>query len=261
MHYKTVFLSDVHLGWKNCQAEKLLHFLRSMTCDKLYLVGDIVDLWALRRHWFWPESHNAIVRELIILAESKTQVFYVVGNHDPMLTYVPSLKLGEIQAQSFATHETGTGKKLWIVHGDCVDLRLHYGRWQALIGGGFYYATQWANRLQKKALSLVGHHGQWSLYQYIKTHLPQAVEVIERFERMMAEETQKRGFDGVVCGHIHHANVRTYHGIDYYNCGDWIDSCTVLVEHCTGDLSLLRWSEMLEHQNEKKKRLKIFTRS
>jgi len=121
-----------------------------MTCDKLYLVGDIVDLWALRRHWFWPESHNAIVRELIILAESKTQVFYVVGNHDPMLTYVPSLKLGEIQAQSFATHETGTGKKLWIVHGDCVDLRLHYGRWQALIGGGFYYATQWANRLQKK---------------------------------------------------------------------------------------------------------------
>lgn len=260
MRYRTVFLSDVHLGSRNCQAEKLLQFLRTMTCDRLYLVGDIVDLWALRRHWFWPESHNSIVRELITLAEGHTEVVYLVGNHDPMLHYIPSLKFGEIQAQAFATHETVTGKRLWVVHGDCVDLKLHYRRWQALIGGGFYCAAQWANRVQKNLFSLTGRTRQWSLHQYIKTHLPQAIEVIERFERMMAEETLKRGYDGVVCGHIHHANVKTHGGIHYYNCGDWVDSCTVLVENFAGELNLVQLHDILENQMERKKRLKIFAR-
>jgi UDP-2,3-diacylglucosamine pyrophosphatase LpxH len=251
--YRTIWLSDVHLGTAGCKAEFLVDFLKRNECETLYLVGDIIDGWKLRGSWFWPQEHTNVVRKVLTKSKRGTKVYYVTGNHDEFLRKFVGykLELGNIKVVNELVHTTADGRKLLVLHGDFFDVITRYHKWLALAGDFAYEATMAANYWFNKARRMAGLP-YWSLSAFAKDKVKGAVNVISQFEDAVARECKRRGLDGVVCGHIHHAEIRDIHGITYHNCGDWVESCTALAEDFNGKLSVIRWVE-IGHLNESPK--------
>ncbi len=240
--YRSVFISDTHLGTRGCRAEFLAHFLKSISCENLFLVGDIIDGWRLKRSWFWDKHHDKVLRRVLKFARNGTNVVYVPGNHDEMLRkYVPlGVEICGVKMQLEAEHVTAAGKRLLITHGDAFDSVVRHAKVLALLGDWAYTVALGVNRYFNMVRSRLGYP-YWSLSAWLKLQVKEAVKAIDRFETALADDAKARGFDGVVCGHIHHAEMRMVNGVMYLNDGDWVESCTALVEHMDGTLELVDW--------------------
>jgi UDP-2,3-diacylglucosamine pyrophosphatase LpxH len=248
LRYRSVFISDTHLGTRGCRSDFLADFLERMRCEKLFLVGDIVDGWRLRKVWFWDDNHDRVVRSILQHARSGTDVTYVPGNHDEMFrAWLPAasdphtFEVAGVEVRREATHVTADGRRLLILHGDEYDGVVRYAKILAHIGDGAYTTALVLNRWFNSLRRVLGYP-YWSLSQWLKRQVKEAVKAIDRFETALSADAARRGFDGVVCGHIHHAEVRPINGVLYCNTGDWVESCTALVEHHDGRLELLDWA-------------------
>ncbi len=239
-HWRTVFISDVHLGTPGCQAKALLAFLKAHPSDRLYLIGDIIDGWQLRRRWYWPQSHNDVVQKILRRARKGCKVTFIPGNHDEFARHFLGHKFGGVDVVEDAIHTTADGRKLWIIHGDHFDGVIQYAKWLAYLGDNLYEFTL---RLNTHLNSLRARLGlpYWSLSQYLKHRVKSALNYVLRFEGAVAAEARKRGLDGVVCGHIHRAEMRDIDGTLYCNDGDWVESLTAIVEHHDGRLQIVQW--------------------
>ena len=249
-HYRTIWISDVHLGTAGCKADHLVDFLKAHTCDTLYLVGDIVDGWKLTGGWFWPQEHTNVVRKILTKAKRDTQVVYITGNHDEFLRKFVDyrLEIGNMRLANEAIHITADGRRLLVTHGDFFDVITRYHKWIAMAGDALYENTMRFNYWFNRGRSLLGMR-YWSLSAFAKQHVKTAVNVVSTFEESLARECRRRKLDGVVCGHIHHAEARNIDGVDYYNCGDWVESCTALAEDQNGKIHVIRWVQ-LDHLNQ-----------
>jgi UDP-2,3-diacylglucosamine pyrophosphatase LpxH len=240
--YRTIWISDTHLGTRNCKAEFLLDFLRNTESDTLYLVGDIIDGWAMKRSWYWTQSHNDVIQKFLRKARKGTDVVFITGNHDEFLRKFGKHQFGRITMAAQAFHKTADGKRLLVLHGDQFDNVMKYARWLALLGDQAYEFALWVNRWFNHYRLKMGYP-YWSLSAYLKHKVKNAVNFISSFEETVVRESKHSNVDGVVCGHIHHAELRTIDGVIYGNSGDWVESCTALVEHFDGRLEVLRWTE------------------
>lgn len=238
--YRSIFISDLHLGTAGCQAGPLLEFLKAHPSDHLYLVGDIIDGWQLRKRWYWPQSHNDVVQKLLRRARKGCRVVYVPGNHDEFARQFAGHSFGGIEVAQEAVHVTATGQRLWVVHGDYFDGVVQCAKWLAHVGDTLYEFTL---RLNRHLNHLRGRLGlpYWSLSAYLKHKVKKALNYVTDFERAVAHEARRRGHHGVVCGHIHRAEMRDIEGVLYCNDGDWVESRTALVEHHDGRLELVHW--------------------
>jgi UDP-2,3-diacylglucosamine pyrophosphatase LpxH len=243
--YRSVFISDTHLGTRGCRSDFLADFLRQTTCQHLYLVGDIIDGWCLRKSWYWDENHDEVLRLILKHARHGVEVTYIPGNHDEMFRswLNVGLEIAGIRLRQEAVHTTANGKRLLIIHGDEFDSVVRYARFLALLGDGAYAAALVCNRWFNGVRRRLGYP-YWSLSSWLKRQVKEAVKAIDRFEVALAHEARSRGFDGVVCGHIHHAEMREVNGVLYINDGDWVESCTALVEHHDGRLELIEWATL-----------------
>jgi UDP-2,3-diacylglucosamine pyrophosphatase LpxH len=238
---RAIFVSDVHLGTRGCKAEFLLDFLRAHEPEVLYLVGDIVDGWALRRSWHWPDAHEAVVAELLRKARHGVRVVYVPGNHDESLRPHLGTYAG-IEVVREAEHVTADGRRFLVIHGDEHDAVVRNARWLALVGDVGYQAATHVNHWLNWGRRLLGLP-YWSLAGFLKRNVKEALAFIDDFETDIARKAKQRGFDGVVAGHIHQACLREVEGITYANDGDWVDSCTALVEEPDGTLRVVDWMQ------------------
>jgi UDP-2,3-diacylglucosamine pyrophosphatase LpxH len=240
--HRAIFLSDIHLGTRGCQATLLLDFLKKNESEHLFLVGDIVDGWRLKRWWYWPRSHNDVVQKIMRKARKGTNVVYVPGNHDEAARQYCQLTFGDVRVEDEVIYETPEGRKLLIIHGDQFDGIVRYARWLAITGDWAYSGAlrlnTWFN-WGRRRLGLP----YWSLSAFLKHKVKNAVQFIANYEHAVVNEARRRGVDGVVCGHIHHAEIRDIDGILYCNDGDWVESCTALVEDFEGRLRIVRWAE------------------
>ncbi|MCV2349540.1 UDP-2,3-diacylglucosamine diphosphatase [Paucibacter sp. Y2R2-4] len=241
--YRTVWISDVHLGTPGCQAEALLEFLREVECEQLFLVGDIIDGWQLRRNWYWPQAHNDVVQKLLRKARKGCRVIFIPGNHDEFARKYLHHSFGGIEVAHEWIHETADGRKLWVTHGDLFDGVIQCAKWLAHVGDTAYEFTLKLNSYLNRLRARMGLP-YWSLSKYLKLKVKRAVSFISDFEVAVAKEARKRGVHGVVCGHIHHAELREIDGVLYANDGDWVESLTALVEHADGRLEILDWSAL-----------------
>ncbi len=242
--FRTLFISDVHLGTKGCQADRLLDFLRHYDADTIYLVGDIVDGWQLRSSWYWPQAHNDVVQKLLRQARKGARIVYVPGNHDEFLRDYYGVHFGGVEVVEHAIHLGSDGRRYFVVHGDHFDLVVTQARWLALLGSKAYDVAIAVNRIFNALRRRLGFP-YWSLSQWAKLKVKNAVNYIGEFERTLADEARHRGADGVICGHIHHAIIHDEFGIRYVNCGDWVESCSAVVEHFDGRLEVVLWTEEL----------------
>jgi UDP-2,3-diacylglucosamine pyrophosphatase LpxH len=238
LRVRTVWISDLHLGTPGCQAKALLDFLRDVQCDTLYLVGDIIDGWQLRRTWYWPQAHNDVVQKLLRKARKGTRMVFVPGNHDEFARRYVTHTFGGIEVVDDCMHVTADGRRLWITHGDLFDGVIQCAKWLAYVGDAAYEFTLKVNRWFNRARARLGLP-YWSLSKYLKHKVKRAVSYIDDFEAAVAREAKKRGAHGVVCGHIHHAEMRDIDGILYCNDGDWVESLTALVEYHDGRLEII----------------------
>lgn len=239
-HYRSIFLSDIHLGTRGCQAGQLVDFLKNHSCDQMYLVGDIVDGWRMKSNTYWPQIHNDVMRRFLTLAKRGTKLFWVTGNHDEFLRRYSPLTLGNINLVDQVVHKTATGDDLLVIHGDEFDVITRYHSWIAFLGDVGYNLLLHMNRFVNALRSRFGY-GYWSLSAWIKYRVKQAVSFIGEFEQALARHCHSKGYDGVICGHIHHAEIRNIDGVRYLNCGDWVESCTALVEHEDGRFEIIDW--------------------
>ncbi|WP_298092841.1 UDP-2,3-diacylglucosamine diphosphatase [uncultured Sphingomonas sp.] len=241
-HYRTIWISDVHLGTRGCNAEMLVDFLDHVDSDTLYLVGDIIDGWQLKRRFYWPPAHNDVVRRLLKRARRGTRVVYIPGNHDEMFRQFSGMDIGGIAICRKTIHLTADGRRLLVLHGDEFDAITLAHRWLAHVGDHAYtalmVANRWVNGIRRRL-----NMPYWSLSKHAKARVKNAVAFISHFEEVVAHAAGARGVDGVVCGHIHTAEIREIGGIAYYNDGDWVEGCTALVEHHDGRMELLHWGE------------------
>ncbi len=242
--YRAVFISDIHLGTAGCQADALLDFLKHHSSEYLYLVGDIVDGWQLRRRWFWPQAHNDVVQKLLRRARKGCHVVFVPGNHDEFARGFIGHKFGDITVQRDTVHTTALGLSLWVTHGDYFDGVIQCAKWLAYVGDNAYEFTLKLNRSLNSLRARMGLP-YWSLSQYLKGKVKSALNYVTDFEVAVAREAKHRGHAGVVCGHIHRAEMRDINGILYCNDGDWVESRSALVEHLDGTLEIVFWDELL----------------
>jgi len=240
--WRTIWISDTHLGTAGCNAPHLLDFLRRNDAETLYLVGDIIDGWQLRRNWVWPRSHNDVVQKILRKARKGTKVIFIPGNHDEFARQFAGYAFGDIDVQHEAVHVTADGRRLWVTHGDQFDGVIQHSKWLARLGDGMYTFALWLNHRLNRVRHRFGMN-YWSLSQYLKHKVKNAVSFISDFEQALAAEARRRGFDGVVCGHIHQAEMRMVDGILYCNDGDWVESLTALAEDHRGELHLIRWAD------------------
>lgn len=240
--FRTVWISDIHLGTSGCNADLLVDFLKSIECDALYLVGDIIDFWRLKRGWYWPPRHNDVVRCILKMAKKGAHVVYIPGNHDEALRDYVGLHFGDVELAPEAIHVTADGRRLLVTHGDMFDNVVVFARWLALLGDHAYTLTLKLNVLLNAVRRRLGLP-YWSLSAHLKRRVKNAVEYVSRFEAAVAQAAAERGADGVVCGHIHTAEIRRFGDVTYYNDGDWVESCTALVEAADGTISILDWAE------------------
>lgn len=246
LHVRTVWISDLHLGTPGCQAIALLEFLRDVECETLYLVGDIIDGWQLRRNWYWPQAHNDVVQKILRKARKGTRVVFVPGNHDEFARRYVTHHFGGVEVVADAIHTTADGRQLWITHGDLFDGVIQCAKWLAYVGDIAYEFTLKINRWFNHMRAKLGMP-YWSLSKYLKLKVKRAVSYVSDFEVAVAREAQKRGVYGVVCGHIHHAEMREIDGILYCNDGDWVESLTALVEHHDGRLEIIDRGAQIQH--------------
>lgn len=243
--YRTLFISDVHLGTRNAQADLLLDFLKYNDAETIYLVGDILDFWRIRRGAHWPQSHNDVLQKLLRKARKGTRVVYIPGNHDEGIRDYAGMHFGGIEIERQALYETAGGKRYVVLHGDEYDVVVRYARWLAFLGDRGYETALWLNaplNFVRRRLGL----GFWSLSAFLKHRVKTAVNFIGEFEKNLSEEARRRGVDGVICGHIHHAASRGVEGVHYINCGDWVESCTAIGETMSGEIELIRWLDVVK---------------
>jgi UDP-2,3-diacylglucosamine pyrophosphatase LpxH len=240
--YRTIFVSDIHLGTRGCRADFLLDFLRRCECERLFLVGDVVDGWRLRKSWYWTEAFDDVLRQVLEMARRGVEVTYIPGNHDEMFRQWLGLEVAGVRLAREAVHTAADGRRYLVIHGDEFDGVIRYARVLALLGDRAYDWALTLNRLFNAARRRLGYP-YWSLSQWLKRQVKGAVKAIDRFEVALAHEAKRRGLDGVICGHIHHAEMRPMQGVAYMNDGDWVESCTALVEHADGRFELVDWAE------------------
>lgn len=240
--FRTIWISDVHLGTRGCNAEMLIDFLDHTDSATMYLVGDIFDGWQLKKRFYWPPSHNDVVWRILKRAKRGTRIVFIPGNHDEMFRQFTGMNFGGVEIRRRHIHETADGRRLLVLHGDEFDTITLSHRWLAHAGDFVYQAMMMLNRwvsVYRRWMNLP----YWSLSKYAKAKVKNAVEFISNFEEVVAHEAGTRGVDGVIAGHIHTADMRTIHGIEYYNDGDWVEGCTALVEHADGRMEILHWAE------------------
>lgn len=245
--FRALFLSDVHLGTRGCQAELLLDFLRYHDAEKIYLVGDIIDGWRLKKNWYWPQAHNDVVQKILRKARKGASIIYLPGNHDEFLRSYLGTHFGGVEVTDSCIHETADGKKMLIIHGDQFDVVVRHAKWLAFLGDWAYVTTLAANtwiNLVRRRLGLT----YWSLSAWAKLKVKNAVSFIGKFEQALATEAKRRGADGVVCGHIHHPAIHDTHGTQYVNTGDWVESCSAVAETFDGRFILIRWTRIARTQ-------------
>lgn len=249
--YRAIWISDVHLGTPACQAGILLDFLKHNDCETLYLVGDIIDGWRLSRRVYWPQEHNDVVQKILRKVRKGTRVVYIPGNHDEFLRDYVGMHFGGIEVLADTIHQTADRKRLLILHGDQFDGVVRYHKWLAHLGSWAYdmvvVANTGFNRLRKR-LGMP----YWSLAGYLKRQVKEAGNFIGHFENAATQAALERNLDGVVCGHIHQARIKTVDNVLYLNDGDWVESCTALVEHFDGRLELIQWTDPLSHKDHRK---------
>jgi UDP-2,3-diacylglucosamine pyrophosphatase LpxH len=252
--YRALFISDVHLGTRGCQADELLDFLKVHDADTIYLVGDIVDGWALKSHWYWPQAHNDVVQKLLRKARKGARIVYAPGNHDEFLRDYFGTHFGGIEVVDHATHVSASGARYLVIHGDHFDLVVTQARWLALLGDKAYEFALVANRWFNAVRRRLGFP-YWSLSQWAKLKVKNAVNFIGDFEKTLVAEAARVGVEGVVCGHIHHAADRRDFGIHYLNCGDWVESCTALAEHHDGRFEIIVWTRTAPREETRRPRI------
>jgi UDP-2,3-diacylglucosamine pyrophosphatase LpxH len=238
--YRTLFLSDIHLGTRGCQAGLLLDFLKHNESEELFLVGDIIDGWRLKSGWHWPQAHNDVVQKLLRRVRKGTRVVFIPGNHDEFAREFLGIEFGGVEVIDHAVHETADGKKMLVIHGDQFDIVVNHARWLAHLGDWAYDFAIWTNTWFNAVRRKVGLP-YWSFSRWAKLKVKNAVNFIGDFEEALAAEARKRGVDGVICGHIHHAVIRQIDGVTYVNTGDFVESCTAIAEHFDGRLELIHW--------------------
>jgi UDP-2,3-diacylglucosamine pyrophosphatase LpxH len=240
LRFRSIFISDLHLGTPGCQAKRLLEFLRHTESRYLYLVGDIIDGWQLKRRFYWHQSHNDVIQKVLRKARKGTRVVYIAGNHDEAMRHFLGLAFGGIDIRDEAQHLTADGRRLLVIHGDLFDAVVQRARWLALLGDGLYVfalkLNQWFNHLRAKL-----GFSYWSLSRFLKIRVKNALSYIADFEAALAQEARRRDFDGVVCGHIHKAEIRRIGDILYCNDGDWVESLTAVVELESGEMRIIDW--------------------
>jgi UDP-2,3-diacylglucosamine pyrophosphatase LpxH len=240
---RTLFISDIHLGSKASKADFLLDFLRVYDAETIFLVGDIVDGWRLKRSWYWPQNCNDVVQKLLRKGRKGARIVYVPGNHDDFLRDFPGVHFGGIEVAQNFIHEAADGKRYLILHGDEFDVVVRNARFIAHLGDWAYDAAialnVWIARL-RRVLGLP----YWSFSAWAKLQVKRAVNFIGEFQRVVADEARRHEVDGVICGHIHHAVIEDIDGITYINTGDWVESCTAVVEHFDGTMELIRWQSV-----------------
>lgn len=238
--YRTIWISDVHLGARGCRADRLLNFLKHTESQYLYLVGDMIDGWKLRKGWYWPQLHNDVVQKILRRGRKGTHITFIPGNHDEFGREYLDMHFGGIHVLKETIHTTADGRKLLIVHGDEFDVIVRYAKWLAFLGDNAYAFSMVLNRWMNACRRFLGYP-YWSLSAFLKHKVKNAVNFIGEFEEALAHVAAERGVDGIICGHIHHADMRTIQGVLYCNDGDWMESCTALVEHHDGRLEILNW--------------------
>ena len=238
--YRAVFISDLHLGSKHCNSDALLEFLEELDTEHLFLVGDIIDGWRLAKKWYWPKKHNKIVRKLLKISET-TEVTYITGNHDEFFRTFPNVQIGKVQVQNRYTYQGADGKKYLVTHGDMFDhlMRTKAGRFVMHFGDVAYDSLIFANKAVNFVRKLLGMH-PWSLAKYLKRRAKAAANYIGDFSWEMTNYCSRKGYDGVICGHIHHAEIKNHGGVIYMNDGDWCESCTALVENQDGTWEIIQ---------------------
>lgn len=237
---RAIWISDFHLGTRGCQAEKILDFLRYTESEYLYLVGDIVDGWHLRKRWYWPQSHNDVIQKILRRAHKGSKVFFIPGNHDEAARDYCDLSFGGVMVVNSAIHTTAKGQRLLTLHGDQFDAVMGYAKWLAKFGDAAYHFALGVNMIFNYVRRKLGFP-YWSLSAYLKNKVKNAVEHISAFETFIADEARRQNVDGVVCGHIHYAEMRKIGPLLYCNDGDWVESCTAMIEDINGDLSIIDW--------------------
>ncbi len=253
--YKSLFISDVHLGTKGCQADKLLEFFKFSRSENLYLVGDIIDVWAMQKTFYWPQPHNDVIQKILRKARHGTKVFYIVGNHDEVFRKFIPMHFGDINIVNRVIHETQLGKKYLVVHGDAWDGVMKYAKWLSKLGSIAYELLLRLNIVINFFRKLRGK-SYWSLAKFLKYKVKNAVKYIGEYERTVSDYAKRKKYDGIICGHIHHAEDQNFDGINYLNCGDWVESCTALAEKYDGTFEIIYWDnvrrEFVTEDKEKK---------
>jgi UDP-2,3-diacylglucosamine pyrophosphatase LpxH len=242
--FRTIWISDVHLGTPGCQAARLLEFLQATESETLYLVGDIIDGWQLKRRWYWDQTHNNVVQNVLKKAKKGTQVIFVPGNHDESIRQFIDLDFGGIRIRDELVHVTAQGKRMLVLHGDRFDGVIACAKWLAYVGDSLYTMILKFNQVYNSWRARAGLP-YWSLSQYLKLKVKNAVSYISSFENALATEAKKKGLDGVICGHIHKPEIREINGITYCNDGDWVESLSALVEEHSGELRLVTWQDIV----------------
>lgn len=241
-HTRALFISDVHLGMKAVQIGPLLEFLEAHDAETIYLVGDLLDGWRLQKSWRWPKSYNALVQALLSKAKGGARIIYLPGNHDEFLRDYLGTYFGDIEIADKVIHHTADGKRYLIIHGDQFDVVVRHAKWLAHLGDWAYNFALRANigiNLVRRRLGF----DYWSLSAWAKHKVKNAVSFISRYEQALSLEASRTGVDGVICGHIHHADIHNNFGTHYINIGDWVESCTAVVENYDGSFELIRWRE------------------
>ena len=241
------FHFDVHLGSKSAKAEFLIEFLRRHDADKIYLVGDIVDGWRLRRSWHWPQSHNDVVQKILRKGRKGAKIIYVAGNHDEFLRPFQGVHFGGIVVTDRHIHETADGRRFLIIHGDQFDVIVHHAKFLAYFGDWAYEMAIAVNSVNDRIRRLLGLP-YWSFSSWAKVRVKRAVNFIGAFQDVLAEEARRNGASGVICGHIHHPTIELINGIEYVNTGDWVENCTAIGENHDGSLELISWAHLVAEQ-------------
>lgn len=239
-YYRAIWISDTHLCSRDCRVDYLLSFLKNNKSAYLYLVGDIIDVWQLKRRWHWPQTFNNVIQKILSKAKKGTQVVYIPGNHDEALREFCGAQFGGVQIARQALHETAEGKRILILHGDEFDSVVQHNRWLALLGDAAYGYLIYLNRMLNAGRRIFGMP-YWSLSGYVKGRVKNAVNYICSFEEAVVHYAKQQKVDGVICGHIHQPAIKNLQGIQYYNTGDWIENCTALVEQEDGQICLINW--------------------
>jgi UDP-2,3-diacylglucosamine pyrophosphatase LpxH len=237
--YRSIFISDVHLGTRHSNAKLLLEFLKETEADRYYLVGDIIDGWMMRKNVYWPQEHNEVVQFFLKQSKKSVEVIFVIGNHDEFLREYSGTEMGNIKLVNEVIHHGENNKKYLVIHGDQFDLVTKNARWLAYIGGWMYDRMIDVNRYLQWVYNALNING-FSLSAWAKSNVKEAVNFIGDYEKVVADAAKRRCVDGVICGHIHSVNISTINDIEYINCGDWVESCTAIVEHYNGKFEIIR---------------------